>query len=121
MRNDVWLHGRAGRGPKMDVVENKRENETLTETDVKQTKHTHYVQDKAAKVVTGCNGPVCAQHGCEDDVVGTAMTSTEMDDDLHRSEKKRGGNMGGHLSSRKPGVVGGACRARNIMTRLVEV
>ena len=37
MRNDVWLHGRAGRGPKMDVVENKRENETLTETDVKQT------------------------------------------------------------------------------------
>ena len=75
MRNDVWLHGRAGRGPKMDVVENKRENETLTETDVKQTKHTHYVQDKAAKVVTGCNGPVCAQHGCEQDVIGTAMAS----------------------------------------------
>ena len=78
-------------------------------------------QWKAARAVTGCICPVCAQRGCEDDVVGTAMTSTEMDDDLHRSEKKRGGNMGGHLSSRKPGVVGGACRARNIMTRLVEV
>ena len=24
---------------------------------------------------TGCNGPVCAQHGCEQDVVGTAMAS----------------------------------------------
>ena len=69
---------------------------------------------------TGSNGPVCAQHGCEYDVVGTAMTSTEMGDELHRSQEKKRGNMG-HLSSRKPGVVVGACRARNIMTRLVNV
>jgi len=24
---------------------------------------------------TGCNGPVCAQHGCEQGVIGTAMAS----------------------------------------------
>ena len=69
---------------------------------------------------TGCNGPVCSQHECEYDVVGTAITSTKLGDELHRWEEKRGGNMG-HLSSRKPGVVVGACRARNIMTRLVKV
>ena len=80
MRNDVWLHGGAGRGPKMDVVENKSEDETLTETHVKQ-KHTHFVQDKAARAVTSCKGPVCTQHGCEYDVVGTAMTSTEVGDE----------------------------------------
>jgi len=34
--------------------------------------------------------------------------------------RKRGGNMG-HLSSRKPSVVDRACRARNIMIRLVKV
>jgi len=28
MRNDVWLHGGAGRGPKVDVVANKNEDET---------------------------------------------------------------------------------------------
>ena len=38
---------------------------------------------------TGSNGPVCAQHGCEYDVVGTAMTSTETGDELHRSEEKK--------------------------------
>jgi len=43
---------------------------------------------------TGCNGPVCAQHGCEYDVVGTAMTSTEMGDELHRSEEKKRGKHG---------------------------
>jgi len=80
MRNDARLHGGAGRGPKMDIVENKSEDETLTETYVKQ-KHTHYVQDKAARAVMGCNGPVCAQHGCEYDVVRTAMTSTEVGDE----------------------------------------
>ena len=29
----------------------------------------------------GSNGPVCAQHGCGYDVVGTAMTSTEVGDE----------------------------------------
>jgi len=43
---------------------------------------------------TGRNGPVCAQHGCEYDVVGTAMTSTEMGDELHRSEEKKSGKHG---------------------------
>ena len=81
------------------------------------------MQDNSARAVyafTVCNGPVCAQHGCEYDVVWTAVTSTDVGVELHRSEEKKRGNMG-HLSSRKPGVVVGACRTINIMVRLVKV
>jgi len=86
MRNDVWLHGVAGRGAKVDVVANQNEDETKT---VVKQKNTHYVQDTAARAVTG--RPVCVRHGCEYGVVGTAMTSTEVSDELHRlAEKKRG-------------------------------
>ena len=68
---------------------------------------------------TGSNGQVCAQHGCEYDVVGTARTSTEMGDELHRSEKKRGKH--GAFDQQKAWCGCWACWARNIMTRLVEV
>ena len=88
MQNDVWLHGGAGRGPKMDVASNKSKDDTKTA--VKQTKHKQSMYKTRQPLFTGCNSPVCAQHGCEYDVVGTAMTSTEMGDELHRSEKKRG-------------------------------
>ena len=43
---------------------------------------------------TWYNGPVCVQHGFEYDVVRTAMTSTEMGDELHRSEEKKKGKHG---------------------------
>jgi len=38
MRNDVWLHGGAGRGLEVDVVANKKEDETKTAA--KQKIHT---------------------------------------------------------------------------------
>ena len=41
------------------------------------------------KLFTDCNDPVCAQHGHEYGVVKTAMTSTEMGDEFHRSEEKK--------------------------------
>jgi len=70
---------------KMDVVANRNEDSRKTK------KHTHSMyKTKQPELFTGCNGPVCAQHGCEYDVVGTAMTSTEMGDELHRSEEKEG-------------------------------
>ena len=38
--------------------------------------NTEYEQDKAVTVYgVERNGPVCAQHGCEYDVIGTAMAS----------------------------------------------
>jgi len=45
-------------------------------------------------LLMGSNGPVCAQHGCEYDAVGTAMTSTEVSDELHRLEEKKRGKHG---------------------------
>jgi len=49
MQNDVWQHGGAGRGPKMDIVANNSEYEPKTAVKQKQTQ-TEYVQDKAAIV-----------------------------------------------------------------------
>jgi len=92
MQNDVWLHGGAGRGPKMDVASNKSKDDTKTA--VKQPKHKQSMYRTRQPLFTGCNGPVCAQHGCEYDVVGTARMSTEMGDELHRSEEKIRGKHG---------------------------
>ena len=49
MQNDVWLHGEAGRGPKMDVAANKSKDDTKTAVKQKKTQ-TEYIQDKAAAV-----------------------------------------------------------------------
>jgi len=52
MRNDVWLHGGSGRGPKMDVATNKSKDDTKTA--VKQKMHTMYKtrQSELLRVVT---------------------------------------------------------------------
>jgi len=47
MQNYVWLHGGAGRGPKMDVASNKSKDDTKTAV---KHKNTEYVLDKAAVV-----------------------------------------------------------------------
>ena len=56
----------------MDVASNKSKDDTKTAVKQKKYTLTEYVQDKAAAVY-GVYGPVCAQHGCEQDVIGTTM------------------------------------------------
>ena len=55
----------------MDDAPNKSKDDTKTA--VKQKKHKQSMYKTRQSLFTGCNGPVCAQHGCEQDVVGTAM------------------------------------------------
>jgi len=76
----------------MDVASNKSKDDTKAA--VKQINHKQSMYTTRQPLFTGCNGPVCAQHGCEYDVVGTAMTSTEMGDELHRLEEKKRGKHG---------------------------
>ena len=74
----------------MDVVSNKSKDDTKTA--VKQKKQSMYKTRQP--LFTARNGRVRAQHECEYDVVGTAMTSTEMGDELRRSEEKKRGKHG---------------------------
>jgi len=72
MENDVWPHGGDGRGPEMGVDRKW----TLQQTKAKMTqrqlwnKKIHTMYKTRQSLFTGCNGPVCAQHGCEYDVMG---------------------------------------------------
>ena len=56
-------------------------------------KYTMY-KTQQPELFMGSNGLVCVQHGYEYDVVGTAMTSTEVSDELHRLEEKKRGKHG---------------------------
>ena len=76
----------------MDVASNKSKDDTKAA--VKQINHKQSMYTTRQPLFTGCNGPVCAQHGCQYDVVGTAMTSTEMGDELHNLEEKKRGKHG---------------------------
>ena len=49
MQNDVWLHGGAGRGPKMEDASNKSKDDKKTAVKQKKTP-TEYVPDKAAAI-----------------------------------------------------------------------
>ena len=71
----------------MGDAPNKSKDDTKTAVEQKKAQSMYKTRQP---LFTGSNGQVCAQHGCEYDVVGTARTSTEMGDELHRSEKKRG-------------------------------
>jgi len=64
----------------MDDAPNKSKDGTKTAEKQKKI-HKQSMYKTRQSLFTGCNGPVCAQHGCEYDVVGTAMTSTEMGDE----------------------------------------
>ena len=54
----------------MDVALNKSKDDTKTAVKQKTNKQSMYKTRQS--LFTGCNGLVCAQHGCEQDVVGTA-------------------------------------------------
>jgi len=83
---------------KMDVASNKSKDDTKTA--VKQTKHKQSMYKKRQPLFTGCNGPVCAQHGWWE----RRWRQRRWVTNCIARRRKRGGNMG-HLSSRKPGVV----------------
>ena len=70
----------------MDVAANKSKDDTKTA--VKQKK-AQSIYKTRQPLFTGCNGPACAQHGCEYDVVGTAMG-----EELRRLEEKKRGKHG---------------------------
>ena len=68
----------------MDDAPSKSKDDAKTAVKQTKKKHKQSMYKTRQPLFTGYNGPVCAQHGCEYDVVGTAMTSTEMSDELHR-------------------------------------
>jgi len=83
----------------MDVASNKSKDDTKTA--VKQKKNKQSMYKTRQPLFTGCNGPVCAQHGCEQDVIGTAMASRACRAG-NIMEAKFGPKMGhfGHSSAR---------------------
>jgi len=83
----------------MDDAPNKSKDDTKTA--VKQKKHKQSMYKTRQSLFTGCNGPVCAQHGCEQDVIGTAMASRACRAG-NIMEAKFGPKMGhfGHSSAR---------------------
>jgi len=90
----VWLHGRAGRGPKMDVVANQNKDET--ERVVKKSTHIIYktIQPELFTPLRSVTVRSAYNTGASMTWFGRRLRHTDVGVELHRSEEKKRGKHG---------------------------